>query len=117
VQCPPNVAAVISRFAELVTFAVSDVLAHIVNNAPAAVVAVYPRLDESSVWCEPTTVQLAAEAIDGMTKAHNAIAVTERNTPFFENFFMSILLVGPGSAETDDLIPSTSLPPNAPNGT
>jgi hypothetical protein len=102
VQSPPNVAAVISisRVDETVT--VNDDLVQIEVMLPRpGSVFVYPRLGESSVWCEPTTPQLDAEAIDGIMNAHNAIAAAKSKMPFLENFVMSMLLVSPANAETN----------------
>ena len=84
---PVNVAEVISMFAVLTTLAVNEVLLHI-DQAPVES-TLNPKLVEVSVWCEPTTPQLEAEAIDGTANAHTAIAPAKSKTPFLENSFMT----------------------------
>jgi hypothetical protein len=66
-----------------------------------------PVLDESNVWAEPTTDQLAAEAIDGIANAHTAIAAAKSKALFVENFFMSNTpCESRQNAETIILVPS-----------
>jgi hypothetical protein len=89
VQSPPNDALVISKFCADETFAVNDDRVQLEVRPPTAVVLVNARFGESSVCSEPTTPQLAAEAIDGITNAHNAITPAKSNTPFLDNFFIT----------------------------
>src|ERR1700709_2842044 len=80
-----NGTAVISRFAALETVAVNDVPPHDEMAGPSSVVVVNPKFGESSVCSEPIVPQLAAEAINGIAKAHNAITTAKSRKPFFDN--------------------------------
>jgi hypothetical protein len=89
-QCPPNEAAEMFKLDALTTFAVNDERVQLEVTRPNdGFVLVNPTLGECSVVSSPTGLQLAAEAIDGIAKAQNAIAAAKSKTPFLENFFMS----------------------------
>jgi hypothetical protein len=56
----------------------------------------------------PSGSQEIAPAVVGSANAHNAIAAAKSKTPFFENFFMSMLLVSPGKRRDEWFGPTSA---------
>jgi hypothetical protein len=69
-------------------------------------VLVNPISGESSVCSVPIGVQLTAPAIEGIANAHNAVTAAKSRTPFFDNFFISMLLVSRGKRRDEWFGPS-----------
>ena len=81
----PKLAPVIVATAALSTVTL-NVVAEQAVEAPTAGME-NPKLAESILPAVPTGVQLAADATDGTTNAHNANATPKSNTIFLETIF------------------------------
>ena len=81
----PKLAPVIVATAALSTVTLNDVW---VQDVPVANAGMKnPKLAESILPAVPTGVQLAAEATDGTTNAHNANTTPKSKTLFLETIF------------------------------